>query len=82
MVAKPKKKKADYAALNSPFMRIPKMKVEGARALLDLKFKEIYELNGRAPEAMFEDLKKIRIKVDDALLPMLVAAVNFAENQE
>lgn len=82
MVSGPKKKKVDYEALNSPFMRIPRMKVEGARALLDLKFKEIYELRGRAPEAMFDDLSKIRINPDKSLLPLFVSAVNFAENQE
>ena len=31
----PKKKKVDYAALNSPFMRIPRMSVPAARALLE-----------------------------------------------
>lgn len=82
MILNPKKKKVDYAALNSPFMRIPKMKVEGARALLDLNFKEIYELKGRAPEAMFDDLNKNRIKVDKSLLAMFISAVDFADNQE
>lgn len=82
MLSASKKKKVDYEALNSPFMRIPRMKVEGARALLDLKFKEIYELKGRAPEAMFDDLSKIRLKADKSILPLFVLAVNFAENQE
>ncbi|MBS1485348.1 MAG: hypothetical protein HP060_00905 [Opitutales bacterium] len=82
MLSASKKKKVDYEALNSPFMRIPHMKVEGARALLDLKFKEIYELKGRAPEAMFDDLSKIRLKADKSILPLFVLAVNFAENQE
>ena len=49
---------------------------------MDLKFKEIYELKGRAPEAMFDDLSKIRLKADKSILPLFVLAVNFAENQE
>ena len=77
-----KKKKTDYAALNSPFMRIPKMRLEAARALLDLKFKEIYELKGRAPEAIFEDLKKIRIKTDADMLNYFKIAVDFAEKED
>ena len=31
----PKKKEADYAALASPFMRIPRLPVDVARDLLD-----------------------------------------------
>lgn len=77
-----KKKKTDYAALNSPFMRIPKMRVEAARALLDLKFREVYELKGRAPEAIFEDFKKIRIKPDADMLNYFKIAVDFAEKED
>ena len=47
-----KKRKVDYVALKSPFMRIPRMDVSGARALLDLGFREIYELRGRDPESL------------------------------
>lgn len=75
----PKKKKVDYVALSSPFMRVAGMKVEGARALLDLGFKEIYELRGRAPEAVFEDLKKIRLKTEPVILKYMKLAVEFAE---
>ena len=38
-----KKKKIDYVALNSPFMRIPRMDVRVARALLDMGIKEVFE---------------------------------------
>lgn len=55
-----KKKKVDSAALNSPFNRIPRVGVDGARALLDLGFKDIFELEGRSPEALYDDLKKQR----------------------
>lgn len=76
-----KKKKADFAALASPFMRINGMKVEGARALLDIGFKEIYELKGRSPEAIFEDLKKIRLNTDAAILKYIWIAVDFSEKE-
>lgn len=76
------KKKIDYAALNSPFMRIQGMRVEGARALLDLKFRETYQLRGRAPEAMFDELSKIRIKAPDPeILKYFKLAVEFAEKE-
>ncbi len=76
-----KKKKVDYAALASPFMRIKGMRVEAARALLDLKFKEIYELKGRSAEAIFEDLKKIRLKADSYILDSFKIAVEFSEKE-
>ncbi len=77
-----KKKKADYAALNSPFMRIAKMNVRAARALLDLGFKEVYELRGRSAQSIFEDLKKIKLNPDSDLEKYFELAINFAENQE
>ncbi|HAY99189.1 MAG TPA: hypothetical protein DCY38_00140, partial [Opitutae bacterium] len=51
-----KKKKVDYEALNSALMRIPRMNVEVARNLLDIGIREIYELQGRAPEILFEEV--------------------------
>lgn len=82
MSPKKQKKKTDYAALASPFMRIPGMKVEGARALLDLKFREIYELRGRSPEAVFDELKKIRLNAPAEILDLLRLAVQFAEKDD
>jgi len=76
-----KKKKVDYAALNSPFMSIPRMDARAARALLDLKFSEVYELRGRSPETLFEDLKKIRLSPPDSdLVKFFAIAVDFAES--
>lgn len=77
---KEKKKKVDYAALSSPFMRIPRMDVAGARALLDLKVQEIYQLRGRDPASLFEDLKKIRVNPDPALFNSFKLAVEFADD--
>lgn len=75
-----KKKKVDYVALNSPFMKIPRMDVKSARYLLDLRFKEIYELKGRSPEALLDDLKKIKVEIPVETLSKFSLAVEFAEN--
>ncbi len=79
-----KKKKVDQAALASPFMRIPGIYVEAVRDLLDLGFREIYELRGRAPEAIADDLRKLRgsTPILDNRLPCFRLAVYFSENPE
>ncbi len=77
-----KKKKVDREALNSAFMRIPGMRVEAARDLIDLGLREIYQLQGRAPESLLEDLLKMK-DVPDARtlrLPCFRLAVYFSEN--
>ena len=51
-----RKKKVDYEALNSSLMRIPRMNVETARNLIDIGIRDIFELQGRAPEVLFEDV--------------------------
>jgi hypothetical protein len=77
-----KKKKADYAALQSPFMRIPRMPVDVARDLLDLGMREIYELQGRAPEALFMELRRRRPNAPADRLVWFRLAVYFAETPE
>jgi len=77
-----KKKRTDYAALNSPFMRIPRMDVRAARALLDIGMREVYELRGRDPVALFEDIKKRRKDAEADILKFLKIAVDFAENAD
>lgn len=74
------KKKVDYAALESPFMRIPRMNVRAARALLDLGFKEVYQLRGRDPDSIFFDLKKIKKNPSADILNFIKIAVDFAES--
>ncbi len=76
-----KKRKVDYAALKSPFMRIPRMDVVGARALLDLGFREIYELRGRDPESLVADLSKIKVVIPPEMLKYMKLATDFAETQ-
>ena len=55
-------KKVDYQALQSPLMRIPKMDLRVTRALIDLGIKEVYELQGRSPEILFEEAAKKTLK--------------------
>ncbi|MBO5254394.1 MAG: hypothetical protein J6B07_01055 [Opitutales bacterium] len=73
------KKKVDYIALSSPFMRIPRMNVRAARALLDMGIKEIFELKGRDPNSLLADYSKIK-KPDGDLLKFFTLAVDFADN--
>ena len=73
-----RKKKVDYVALASPFMRIPRMNVRAARALLDMGIKEVYELKGRDPNSLLADYSKIK-KTDFDLLPYFTLAVEFSE---
>ena len=72
MFPQKKKKKVDYEALNSALMRIPRMDVTVARSLIDLDIREIYDLQGRAPEILFEEARKKKRKFareSDSLLP-------------
>ena len=57
-----KKKKVDQIALSSPFMRIPKMDVRVARDLIDTGIIEIYQLQGRSAESIFEEILKKPVK--------------------
>ena len=63
-------------------MRIPRMNVATARDLLDLGFKEIYELEGRSPESLFVELQKRKELVPANRLQYLRLAVYFAEVTE
>lgn len=60
-------------------MRIPKMKVFAARALLDLGLREIYELRGRDPQSLAEDVEKSGMRADADLLRLFKIAVDFSE---
>ena len=77
-----KKKKVDYAALHSPLMQIPRIDVATVRDLLDLGFREIHELSGRAPEVLFFDLKKKRDLTPKSRLYSLRMAVYYAETSD
>jgi hypothetical protein len=66
-------------ALGSAFMRVPQIKVEAARDLLDLGFTQLYQLAGRAPDALFADLLKLRPDTPSSRLAELRLAVYVAE---
>lgn len=63
-------------------MRIPRMDVRAARALLDIKIREIYQLRGRDPESLLADAKKARPSTEDDILHALKIAVDFAERDD
>jgi len=77
-----KKKKVDRIALSSPMMRIPRMDVNVARDLIDIGINELFELEGRAPESLFEEIKKIRPGTPSYRLAHLKMAVYYAETEE
>ena len=78
--AKKKKKKVDRIALSSPMMRIPRMDVLAARDLIDIGVKELYELQGRSAESLFEEVKKMRADTPEYRLAYIRMAIYFAEN--
>ncbi len=82
MPAPEKKKKVDSAALQSSFMRIPRLPADVARDLLDLGLREIYELQGRAPEALFTELRRRKPAALADRLAWFRLAVYFAETPE
>lgn len=74
-----KKKKVDYEALNSALMRIPRMDVEVARNLLDIGICEIYQLQGRAPEILFEEVCRKSFPIPADRIRYFRLAVYYAE---
>jgi hypothetical protein len=75
-----KKKKIDYEALHSALMRIPRMDVAAARSLIDIGIREIYDLQGRAPEVLFEEARQKNQEIPDERIRYFRMAVYFAEN--
>jgi hypothetical protein len=81
MFTQKKKKKVDYEALNSALMRIPRMDVAAARNLLDLGIREIYDLQGRAPEILFEEVCQKNETVPADRIRYFRMAVYYAETE-
>ena len=75
-----KKKKVDREALSSPMMRIPRMDVLVARDLIDIGMKELYQLQGRSAESLFEEIRKMREDTPEYRLAYLRMAIYYAEN--
>lgn len=82
MFPQKKKKKVDYEALNSALMRIPRMDVAVARSLIDIGIREIYDLQGRAPEVLFEEARSKNDEIPDDRIRYFRMAVYFAESDE
>ena len=81
MFPEKKKKKVDYEALNSALMRIPRMDVAAARSLIDLGIREIYDLQGRAPEVLMEDALSNNPEIPNDRIRYFRMAVYFAETE-
>ena len=77
---KKKKKKVDREALASPMMRIPRMDVLAARDLIDIGVRELYQLQGRSAESLFEEIRKVREDTPEYRLAYLRMAIYYAEN--
>ena len=60
-------------------MHIPRMKVEVARDLIDLGIREIYELQGRSPEVLFEELRQTKPEAPKDRLSWFRMAVYYSE---
>lgn len=82
MLPPKKKKKVDYEALNSPLMRIPRMDVATARNFIDIGICEIYELQGRSPEVLFEEAQLKDQCIPDDRMRYFRMAVYYAETPE
>ena len=77
-----KKKKADYEALRSALMRIPRIDVGTVRDILDLGFETAEDLNGRSPEVLFQEILRQKPETPKDRLFSLRMAVYFAETPD
>ncbi len=75
-----KKKKVDRIALSSALMRIPKMDILVARDLIDIGINEIFEIQGRSAESLFEEIRKIKPDTPTYRLAYLKMAIYYSEN--
>lgn len=66
-------------ALGSAFMRVPQLRIEAARDLLDLGFTQLYQIAGRSAETLFADIRKKRPDTPDTRLADFRLAVYVAE---
>jgi len=80
MANQSREKKKDYEAIGSAFMRIPRMKLDVARHLLDLGLTQTYELAGRSPESLLAEIEAQKGEVKADVIAYLRMAVYFAES--
>lgn len=69
-------------ALQSPLKRIPGMDIPSVRDLIDIDIRDVDELKGRSPEALFEEILDLREQTPPERLHFLRMAVYYAENDE
>ena len=81
VVGTQKRKKTDYEALNSAFMRIPNMTAAAARHLIDAGVRQIYDLVGRSPEVLFEEAARKRPELPADTVRYFRMAVYYAETE-
>ena len=74
------KKKIDREAMQSAIMRIPRMDVRVSRDLIDIGIREIYELEGRSAESLFDEIKDLKPETPEYRLAYLRMGIYFAEN--
>ncbi len=74
-----KKRKLDKEAMNSSFMLVPRMNVRVARDFLDIGLRELYELKGRAPESLFEEIRAVKPDAPEWILPYIRLCIYFEE---
>lgn len=79
-----RKKKVDYEALGSAFMRVPRMDVRVARYLLDMGYGDLYKVRGMSAESLLEEVKVRQTVVEDEVkvLCVLKMLVYFVEEDE
>ena len=82
MAAPRKKEEVDRGALESAFARVPRLGLPAARDLLDLGFRQVHELAGRSPEALFDAVRKLRPSTPADRLHHLRLAVYYAETPD
>lgn len=75
------RKKADYEALGSAFMRVPRMKTEVARSLLDAGYQKPYELQGLSAETLWQEILAHRPETPAHQLPYLRMLIYYAETE-
>lgn len=80
--SRPRRKKVDYEALQSPFARIPGLDLATVRDLLDSGYRQVDDLRGRSPEALLEEILDRREQTPRDRLYMLRLAVYYAEAEQ
>jgi hypothetical protein len=78
-----KKRKVDFAALESEFKRaLPSLDIAVARDLLDCGFHHVDELRGRSPEVLFEQIRKLRPETPQDRLFHLRMLIYFVDTPD